>query len=157
MTNKKMIMRSPSLSIAKIIAYQGQEYQQACQLRYELFFAEHNLPWSVLQDEAQAEYVHVAILCGEVVLAYGQLAPRADGVYQVCQMVVKPDFQGQQLGRSILLKLIEIALQEQAIALTLNARLTAVGFYQKLGFTTCETTFPSQITGVPHIKMNREL
>ena len=145
------------IEIAKIIAYQSQEYQQACQLRYELFFAEHNLPWSVLQDEAQAEYVHVAILCRDIVLAYGQLAPKADGVFQVCQMVVKPDYQGQQLGRSILLKLIEIARQEQAIALTLNARLTAVGFYQKLGFITCGTIFPSAVTGVPHIKMNREL
>ena len=78
-------------------------------------------------------------------------------MYQVCQMVVRPEYQGQNLGREILLFLIKIAKQDKAIALTLNARLTAVCFYQKLGFKTEGEPFPSDITGVPHIEMNQEL
>ncbi|MEM7758589.1 MAG: GNAT family N-acetyltransferase [Cyanobacteria bacterium P01_A01_bin.40] len=141
-------------AIIKLIQYQSQEYQQACQLRYELFFAQHHLPWQVLLDERQADYFHVAILIQGCVVAYGQLAPQHDQTYQVCQMVVKPDYQGRNLGKTILLKLIEIARQEKAISLTLNARLTAIGFYKKVGFQTCSTVFSSAVTGVPHIKMN---
>ena len=107
-------------------------------------------------------------------VAYAQLIPHHNQIYQVCQMVVKPSYQRQNLGRTILLALIGIAkgegvmqldgrdflpkrLGRKAIAITLNARLTAVGFYQKLGFQTSGKPFPSDITGVSHIAMNRRL
>lgn len=141
----------------KLIGYHSKEYQQACRLRYELFFAEHNLPWSVVQDERQAEYLHAAVSIKDCVIAYGQLVPHCNRIYQICQMVVQPAYQGQHLGSKILSTLIEIAKQEKAIAITLNARLTAVGFYQKLGFQTYGTPFPSNTTGVLHIAMNKKL
>lgn len=141
----------------ELIKYNSREYQQACQLRYALFFAEHNLPWSVVQDPRQAKYYHVAILIKDCVIAYGQLVPHNNGIYQICQMVVKLAYQGQNMGKQILLTLIELAKQEHAIALTLDSRLTAVGFYQKLGFQTNGSPFPSSTTGVVHITMNRKL
>ena len=90
-------------------------------------------------------------------IAYGQLVFKGDRVYRVCQMVVQPKYQGQGLGRSILVFLIDRAKQEGAISLTLNARLTAVGFYQKLGFQAYGKPFPSSTTGIPHITMNKSL
>ncbi|MGB5636066.1 MAG: GNAT family N-acetyltransferase [Waterburya sp.] len=141
----------------ELIQYNSREYQQACQLRYELFFAEHNLPWKVVQDERQAEYFHGAILIQDFVVAYGQLVPHCNRIYQICQMVVQPAYQGQNLGKQILSTLIEVAKQQKAIAITLNARLTAVGFYQKLGFQTSGIPFLSSTTGISHITMNRKL
>ncbi|MEL6927613.1 MAG: GNAT family N-acetyltransferase [Cyanobacteria bacterium J06600_6] len=141
----------------ELIPYQSPEFQQAAQIRYDLFFAEHDLPWSITQDSNQVNYFHAAILHDRTVIAYGQLVPNSDRPYQICQMVVKPEYQGQGLGKKILLFLIEQAQQEQAISLTLNARLTAVEFYQKLGFQTSGNPFPSDTTGVMHITMNRNL
>jgi predicted GNAT family N-acyltransferase len=141
----------------ELIKYKSQEFQQACQLRYELFFAEHSLPWHVVQDERQAEYFHAAILIQNSVVAYGQLVPQDNSVYQICQMVVKPGYQGQNFGSKILLCLIEQAKQARAIALSLHARTTAVGFYQKFGFQTDGLQFLSSTTGIAHITMNREL
>jgi predicted GNAT family N-acyltransferase len=146
----------------ELIKYNSAEFQQACQLRYELFFAEHSLPWHIVQDERQAEYFHAAILIRNSVVAYGQLVPQDNSVYQISQMVVKPGYQGQNFGSRILLFLIEQAKKEGAIAkrrrsliaLTLNARTTAVGFYQKFCFQTHGTQFPSSTTGIPHITMN---
>ena len=68
-------------------------------------------------------------------------------------MVVKPEYQGRGLGRKILLFLIKRAKKDSVTSLTLNARLTAVGFYQKLGFQTYGAPFPSSTTGVLHITM----
>ena len=48
------------------------------------------------------------------VVAYGQLVPHKDRIYQICQMVVRPDYQGQNLGRQILLTLIDLARQQGA-------------------------------------------
>jgi predicted GNAT family N-acyltransferase len=145
------------LIIVELISYNSQEYQQACQLRYELFFAEHGLPWNAVQDERQANYFHAAILKQNSVVAYGQLVPQDNRMYQIRQMVVKPDNQGQNFGSRILLFLMEQAQQEGAIALTLNARTTAIGFYQKFGFQTHGKRFPSSTTGILHITMNRKL
>lgn len=150
-------MRIIKESKIELIKYNSEEFQQACQLRYELFFAEHSLPWQIVQDEHQAEYFHAAILRQNSVVAYGQLVPQDNSVYQICQVVVKPGYQGQNFGSKILLFLIEQAKKEGAIAVTLDARTTAVGFYQKFGFQTHGTQFPSSTTGVPHITMNRNL
>ena len=141
----------------KLVDYNSQEFQQACELRYKLFFAQHNLPKHIVTDLKQADYFHTAIAIDNKVVAYGQLVPHEDKIYQICQMVVMPEYQRQNLGKEILLFLIDIAKQEQAIALTLNARLTAVGFYQKLGFQTHGSSFPSSTTGIPHITMNLKL
>jgi predicted GNAT family N-acyltransferase len=122
-----------------------------------------------VQDERQADYFHAAILISGSVAAYGQLVPQDNSMYQnmykICQMVVKPRYQGQNFGSRILLFLIEQAKQESAIAkrrrsliaLTLDARTTAVGFYQKFGFQTHGTQFPSATTGILHITMNKKL
>lgn len=139
------------------IAYDSEEFQQAASLRYELFFAEHNLPWSVVFDERQRNYCHGAIVLQNCVVAYGQLLPQSNGIYRICQMVVTPQYQRQNLGSKILLFLIELAKKQGAIGLVLDARLSAVGFYRKHGFQTCGEQFPSSTTGILHIVMNREL
>ena len=153
---KFFVERRGSKIKVELIAYNSPEFQQAAQIRYDLFFAEHNLPWSVTQHSSQDRYLHAAILDENTVIAYGQLVSQDNQMYQLCQMVVRPEYQGQNLGRTILLFLIDLAKQESAIAITLNARLTAVCFYQKLGFKTEGEPFPSAITGVPHIEMNQE-
>ena len=140
----------------ELIEYNSPEYHQACQLRYRLFFAEHNLPKNVVLDDRHANYYHASII-QDCVVAYGQLVPHPNRIYQICQMVVEPSYQNQSLGKKILSTLIHIAKDRGAVSITLDARLTAVGFYQKLGFQTCGTEFPSTTTGVPHIKMYRKL
>jgi predicted GNAT family N-acyltransferase len=152
------IIKEPKI---ELIEYNSAEFQQACQLRYELFFAEHGLPGNIVQDDRQADYFHAAIVISGSVVAYGQLVPQDNSMfpnmYQICQMVVKPSYQGQNFGSRILLFLIEQAKKEGAIALTLHARTTAVGFYQKFGFQTYGTEFPSTTTGIPHITMKKKL
>lgn len=141
----------------ELIKPNSEKYHLACQLRYKLFFAKHDLPWEVVDDRSEADVSHAAISIENRLVAYAQLVRHSDRIYQICQMVVEPDYQKQNLGRKILSTLIEIARQEGAIALTLNARLTAVGFYQKLGFNSYGESFPSATTGVLHIAMNKKL
>ncbi|MEL6580439.1 MAG: GNAT family N-acetyltransferase [Cyanobacteria bacterium J06621_12] len=142
-------------SNVKLIKYNSQEFYQACQLRYKLFFAPHSLPKDIVLDPNQADYFHAAMTIKNTVVAYGQLVPHPNQIYQICQMVVVPAYQRQNLGTAILLFLIQIAKEEGATSITLNARLTAVSFYQRLDFQTHGKQFPSSTTGIPHITMNR--
>lgn len=143
--------------LVKLIKYDSPEYHQACQLRYRLFFAEHDLPWEIVFDDRDADSFHAAIIIQGCVAAYGKLTTHKNLVYRLGQMVVEPNYQRQNLGRQIVLTLIDLAKQQGAITLTLNARLAAVGFYQKLGFQTFGDEFPSTTTGVIHLGMKQEL
>ena len=143
-------------TLVRLIKYQSREYKQACDLRYRLFFAEHDLPWETVLDDGDIDF-HAAIIYQDNVVAYGQLIAKDNFVYQVKQMVVEPKYQQQNLGRRILQSLINLARQQGATDITLNARLFAVGFYQKLGFQTYGSQFPSATTGVIHIPMRQKL
>lgn len=141
----------------QLISYGSSEYLQACQLRYKLFFAEHNLPWSTVFKNRHPENFYAVIVLQNRVVAYGELVSQDPLLYRICQMVVHPDYQRQNFGRTILLALIELAKSNNAASLILDSRLTAIAFYQKLGFQCFGSEFPSSLTGVMHIAMNRSL
>lgn len=103
--------------------------------------------------------MHLAITTnlGNRVLAYGQLGQNSLNEFQIYQMVVVPEFQGQGLGIRILQALTDLAIERGANRLVLNARVTKVKFYQKFGFESVGKVFASFMTGVQHIKMRKEM
>ncbi|MDA0360331.1 MAG: GNAT family N-acetyltransferase [Proteobacteria bacterium] len=75
--------------------------------------------------------------------------------YQLRQMVVKPSFRGVGIGRLLYEKVESRCLELGAHQIQLNARVSAKGFYGKLGFTEFGVEF-DHIT-LPHIKMIKVL
>ena len=141
----------------RLIEYGSSEYLQACELRYELFFAKHNLPWSTVFKNYYPGSFYAAIILQNSLVAYAELVPQDHSTYRICQMVVHPHYQRQNFGRTILLTLIELAKSKNATSLILNSRLSAIAFYEKLGFHCFGTEFPSTTTGVMHIAMGLTL
>ncbi|MGB3640733.1 MAG: GNAT family N-acetyltransferase [Rivularia sp. (in: cyanobacteria)] len=131
------------------------EYLQACKLRYNLFFAEHNLPFSTVYYRRESIGFHGVIKTDDTneVIAYGILTPAENKVYQIHQMVVEPSYQKQGFGKTIMQALIEKAKTEEARAIILEARTTAVDFYHKFGFEVVSREYPSKKTGVLHVTM----
>jgi len=124
-----------------------------------LFYQNHNIPFESIFDEQEQQDLHVVMTTSHAhrILAYGRLAQTSSHEFQIYQMVVEPDFQGQGLGSSILQALAEVAVQREAALLVLNARATQTGFYQTFGFEPVGEVFASSITGVAHIKMQKKL
>lgn len=143
----------------KFVEYGSDEYHQAAQLRYDLFYLEHNISFESIFEPHEKQDLHLAITTslGNRVLAYGRLGQNSLGEFQIYQMVVVPEFQGQGLGKRILQALTEKAIERGASRLILNARVTMVKFYQKFGFESVSEVFASSMTGVPHIKMQKEM
>jgi predicted GNAT family N-acyltransferase len=142
----------------KLIQYGSDEYNQAAQLRYQLFYREHGIPFELIFDAHEEQDLHLAITArsDNRVLAYGRLGQTHFNEFQIYQMVVLPEYQGQRLGTRLLQGLIEAAIERGADRVVLNARVTKIQFYQKLGFKRVGDVFASSMTGVPHIKMQRE-
>lgn len=145
------------LNPVKLIEPGSWEYHQACQIRYLVFYAQHGLPFEIVLKQENTDSFHAAIVTQDNVVAYGRLTPSNSRIYCVSQMVVKPSHQRQNCGGQILSTLIDLAQQQGAIAIRLDARISAVGFYQKFGFKIIGTEHPSLTTGIIHIEMKREL
>lgn len=143
----------------KFVEYGSDEYYQAAQLRYRLFYQNHDIPFESIFDEQEQRDLHVALINTQEhrVLAYGRLAQNSPNEFQIYQMVVQPGMQGQGLGAYILRALTEAAAQQGTTLVVLNARVMQAGFYQKFGFKPVSEVFPSSMTGVPHIKMQKKL
>jgi predicted GNAT family N-acyltransferase len=143
----------------KLVEYGSDEYYQAAQLRYDLFYQEHNISFESIFESQEKQDLHLAITAssGNRVLAYGRLGQNSLDEFQIYQMVVLPECQGQGLGKRILQALTEAAIERGASRLILNARVTKVKFYQKFDFESVGEVFASSMTGVPHIKMQKEM
>ena len=152
-------MTELSRGCLKFIEHGSEEYEQAAQLRYRLFYQSHKIPFESIFDDRERQDIHVAITNSQDnrVLAYGRLAQNSPTEYQIYQMVVEPECQGQGFGARILQALIEAAVERGANRLVLKARVSQVGFYQKLGFSPVGEVFASLATGVPHVAMQKKL
>jgi predicted GNAT family N-acyltransferase len=146
----------PSL---RFIEYSSAEYHQATQLRYRLFYQHHDIPVEALFISQEQHDLHAVIVSPlhDSVLAYGRLGQNRDKEFQLYQLVVEPEWQGQGLGTQIVQALTEAAAQQGASLLVLNARVMQTGFYQQFGFEPVGDVFLSPMTSIPHIKMQKHL
>ncbi|HWC34479.1 MAG TPA: GNAT family N-acetyltransferase [Mycobacteriales bacterium] len=81
---------------------------------------------------------HVAALAGGAVVGCASVFPSPyDGeprAWQLRGMAVAPGRQGTGIGARVLLGAIDVARASGAPLLWANARVTALGFYERLGF-----------------------
>lgn len=131
----------------------GDLYQDALDLRYDLFFREPGLPRKILFDALEKNSLHVALVNNNCLCAYGRLSEEKLNVFKISQMVVQPNMQGKGLGTQILTELTKTAFEKGANEIYLNARLHAISMYQKLGFEETGDSYVAKSTGVPHVKM----
>ena len=57
-----------------------------------------------------------------------------NGQTQIGRMAVLAQFRGVGIGKQILEKLVELAISQGAKTIILHAQLSAIPFYEKLGF-----------------------
>lgn len=127
-------------------------------LRHEALFAPFGIPREDGWDDAGADRRHiVAVLDGEVV-GYASLLLEPDGTGHVRQVSVRPTLHGTGIGRDLMLACEAEAGRLGLRSIWLNARITAEGFYHRVGYTTVsDGTFPSGRTGMPHVRMEKPL
>jgi ribosomal protein S18 acetylase RimI-like enzyme len=83
------------------------------------------------------------------------LVPLADGIIKMRQVAVAPEGQGQGVGRSLTEFAESLARSRSFKRMTLHARETAIGFYERLGYHGVGEIF-EEVT-IPHLEMQKEL
>ncbi len=99
--------------------------------------------------------IHLGVLDGEKLVAALILHPLEDGVIQMRQVCTHPDRQGEGLGRMLVAAAEQLAKEEGFRQMVLHGRLTAAGFYRRLGYLTDGAVFTE--LGIPHISFSKLL
>ena len=73
--------------------------------------------------------------------------------WQLRGMAVAPTHQGRRVGAAIIAEAIDAVRRRGGTVLWCNARDTALGFYEKLGFSVLGDGFVTGSTGLPHHAM----
>lgn len=94
---------------------------------------------------------------GEVMGSIRLVSGDGEEPRQLRQLAVKPAARGYGLGRALVVTIEDIAAWAGVSALWLNARDTAYDFYEHLGYRFDGDTFVSELTGIPHRRMVKEI
>lgn len=130
------------------VARDGHWYHPAHGSEFAVALAENDIVAAAAADSA---------FTGEL-LGSARLLPAAGEVSrQVRQVAVAPAARGTGVGRALMLALEEIAAREGASDLWLNARSSAYGFYERLGYVAEGDEFTSALTGILHRTMRKHL
>lgn len=122
---------------------------------YRDFGVASNAAW---RETGEGSVVAIARDSGGKVVGSARLLPSAgDADRQLRQLAVSVDARGSGVGRMLVDALERRAGSEGATAIVLNARECAWEFYERLGYRYTGPEFVSELTGIVHRPMRREL
>ncbi len=121
-------------------------------VRDEVFVKEQGIAATIVWDDADAHAVHALLTnhLGQAVAA-GRLLQHASGVGRIGRMAVPRVLRGANLGRDVLLALVQSSRERGDHEVMLNAQCSAQGFYQRFGFVPRGAVFEE--AGIAHIGM----
>jgi len=137
------------------IAFGSPEYETARELRNEILRQPLGLDLYQENSDWEKRARHFVMYRGERLVACLIAFPESHNCYRIRQLATRPDCRGQGFG-SELMRHAETELTiSGATNVILHARVSAVGFYEKLGYQTAGREF-EEVT-VPHVRMEKSL
>jgi predicted GNAT family N-acyltransferase len=139
----------------KIIHYLSPEYLLMVDLRREVLRKPLGLEFSPQDLEKDEKDILIAAFDGEIIIGCCILTKESADLCKLRQMAVHQNHQRKNIGASILRFAETIAIEQKFSTLCMHARQSAIGFYEKLGYTICSETFLE--VNIPHVAMEKKL
>jgi N-acetylglutamate synthase-like GNAT family acetyltransferase len=139
----------------KIIDHGTYEYQQMVQMRNDILRKPLGLAFSTEELEKEKEEVLIGAFEEEKMLGCCMLVREDDRSCRLRQMAVLNNLQGKGIGRALMHFAENIARDLGYKKIIMHARKTALGFYEKLGYTAVGEEF-LEVT-LPHYVMEKKL
>jgi ribosomal protein S18 acetylase RimI-like enzyme len=139
----------------KIIDHGSREYQQMVHLRNEILRRPLGLQFTPEELEKEKEEILIGAFEEEKMLGCCMLITEAPNSVRLRQMAVLNNLQGKGIGRALMQFAENIARDRGYQKITMHARKTAVGFYEKLGYRITGQEF-EEVT-IPHYIMEKLL
>lgn len=130
-------------------------YEDAVNIRYEVFVEEQKVPADVEIDELEDKSHHVVLYEDEQPMGTARIYHRGDGIYKIQRVAVLKNYRGKGIGVQ-LMKECELQISKlRGTKITLGAQLQALSFYEKLGYKAEGAEFMD--AGIPHREMTKML
>ncbi len=139
----------------KLIDHGSKEYQQMVELRYQILRKPLGLGFTMEELEKEKNEILIGCFDEEKLEGCCMLKDEGDKTVRLRQMAVLSGLQGKGIGRVLMMFAENIARDRGYKRLTMHARGTAVGFYEKLGYNICSDEF-FEVT-IPHYIMEKNL
>jgi predicted GNAT family N-acyltransferase len=122
-------------------------------VRAAVFIDEQRVPLELEFDDRDGRCRHVLAFDGDVAVGTGRLDLEYGG--KVGRVAVVATHRRSGVGKAIMLRLHEIAREAREPRLWCHAQLTAVPFYERLGYRTVGPSFVE--AGLDHVRMELDL
>jgi GNAT superfamily N-acetyltransferase len=139
----------------RAIGYGSDEYHAALRLRRDILRKPLGLDFAPAELERESGDFHVAAFCDNELVACLVLSPLSGETFKMLQVAVAGQAQGQGIGKQMVLWAEEFARTKGCSSLSMSARESAAGFYERLGYSKSGDRF-EQI-GLPHWKMEKRI
>ncbi|HVV03009.1 MAG TPA: GNAT family N-acetyltransferase [Puia sp.] len=139
----------------RIIDHGTKEYQQMVNLRMDILRKPLGLSFDPAELEKEKEDVLMGAFEDDRLLGCCLLTRQDQHTMRLRQMAVPNNMQGKGIGRALMIFAENIARDLGYKKLCMHARTTALGFYEKLGYTTSGEEF-TEVT-IPHYIMEKAL
>ncbi len=124
-------------------------------VRHQVFIQEQGVPADLELDEFDQTASHALAYQGTDCIGTARLVDLGNGQFQIGRMAVLAPFRGLGIGKQILENLIGFAQSRGSKTIVLHAQVTALPFYEKLGFLAQGPVYEE--AGIPHRNMMLEL
>jgi ribosomal protein S18 acetylase RimI-like enzyme len=139
----------------KMIDHGSKEYQQMVHLRNEILRKPLGLTFTQEELEKEKEEILIGAFEDEKMLGCCMLIKESPAVVRLRQMAVLNNLQGKGIGRALMQFAENIARDRGFRKITMHARKSAIGFYEKLGYQVTGDEF-NEVT-IPHHIMEKPL
>jgi ribosomal protein S18 acetylase RimI-like enzyme len=139
----------------KIIDHGTKEYKQMVQLRNDILRKPLGLNFTAEELEKEKEEILIGAFEEEKMLGCCMLITMDPATVRLRQMAVLNNQQGKGIGRALMQFAENIARDRGFRKITMHARKTAIGFYEKLGYEVNGDQFEE--VSIPHFIMEKVL
>src|SRR5258708_846696 len=140
--------------VFKEIAFGSDEFLEECRLRNEVLRVPLGLSVHDEDIEKEKDQMHFGLFARDGEIAACVIAaPMSSTEAKIRQMAVRPGHQGKGFGRVLIRSLEENFARRAFTHLFLHARMSAIPFYEKMGYEKAGDEFVE--VGIPHLKMEK--
>ncbi len=139
----------------KILDHGSREYEQMVQLRYDILRKPLGLSFNPDELEKEKEEILIGAFDDDKMLGCCMLIKTEPGCVRLRQMAVLNNLQGKGIGKALMQFAENIARDRGFRKITMHARKSATGFYEKLGYQVSGDEF-EEVT-IPHVTMEKSL
>lgn len=131
------------------------EWRMVLALRVAVFVDEQKGPADEEPDPFDPTALHLILREGDRAIGCARILGKGAGVVKIGRVAVRSERRGEGIGRLLMGEALRIAQVSGARDAILDAQVTAIGFYENLGFVAEGPVFFDG--GLPHRRMRRPL